>query len=157
MLVPERQFLNFFKKNFQKEPTLKFSPFFDNTLKPVWNIQHIFPQKLAWIFTDHKVYSTRPAKRNFQTYCSEMIIYETLGWREKMKINVPIPAPIRNDKIRDPHCLLYTGPVSPVRSKESWPTTRWQLYLCFHCNWICFDMAFYQVTIVCIALQELCF
>ena len=72
-----------------------------------------------------KIIRPVPVKGNFQIYCSEMLIYETLGWREKMKINVPIPAPIRNDKIRDPHCFLYTGPVSLVRSKESWPTTRW--------------------------------
>ena len=113
------------KKECSKGINFKVVTFFDITLKPVSNIQQTFLQQIDWIYTDHKDFSTSPSKGNFQTYCSEMIIYETLGWREKMKINVPIPAPMRNDKIRDPHCLLYTGPVSPVRSKESWPTTRW--------------------------------
>ena len=156
MLVPQRQFLNFFKKNFQKELTLKFSPF----LTTHWNPSEIFsiysPNNLLLI-----IKFIRPGPLNeifkhiaLKWWCTK-IGGEGKKW--KWKINVRIPALIRRDKICDPHCLLYTGPVSPVRSKESWPTTRWQLYLCFHCNWICFDMAFYQVTIVCIALQELCF
>ena len=74
------------KKECSKRISFKVFTFFDITLKPVSNIQQTFLQQLDWIYTDHKVYSTSPGKGNFQTYCSEMKIYESLGRRETMKV-----------------------------------------------------------------------